>query len=562
MDAIDPNPSLHTTAPPPQVRHYRQVLLWPLALAPDERAGHAQPWEKLGQDGSWREVVDEVAGGTDRLTERHYSEFVAFLPYVQRFLYGEGRRRPGVDDPADPGSPMRVFRRRDIAAAQVITEPGHPPIVLQVQHIDLYFFYDLELVLLNVEVATDDLTLPQAQELMYRFGRGYPGGWRPGGQPLHSLHDLKWLDAQGRVLAQSDAADREGYLSFVAQHRAPRIAAHWAFLLAPLVSDHSPAPGALRYRQIEYYRMPTMAYLAVDDPRALSRADFVRLGLVTGTAGSDETLPYAAEHLSDFEARFCYDRFFSAGGAAPYTRYVCCGHALVVVGPAQAEFFRCGERGVLAQFRHQHYLLFLIAHVQKAALLMFSDRLVDALKRLDVRDAESVRRFKRGIRAAFESFLRFTHRYWFHAISEQAQVKALFQTTTAHLELDRLYPEVKQRIADMSDYLDADSLRRQANTVVRLTVVTILGLIGTITTGFLGMNLIAAADDPLPKRALAFAAVFAATAALTVYTIARSKRLSDFLDALSDERLSAWGKVRALAAVFVQVGPHPGRQPD
>ena len=39
----------------------------------------------------------------------------------------------------------------------------------------------------------------------------------------------------------------------------------------------------------------------------------------------------------------------------------------------------------------------------------------------------------------------------------------------------------------------ADSLRRQANTVVRLTVVTILGLIGTITTGFLGMNLLAEA---------------------------------------------------------------------
>ena len=41
----------------------------------------------------------------------------------------------------------------------------------------------------------------------------------------------------------------------------------------------------------------------------------------------------------------------------------------------------------------------------------------------------------------------------------------------------------------MSDYLDSDALRRQANTVVRLTVVTIFGLIGTVVTGFLGMNL-------------------------------------------------------------------------
>ncbi len=45
----------------------------------------------------------------------------------------------------------------------------------------------------------------------------------------------------------------------------------------------------------------------------------------------------------------------------------------------------------------------------------------------------SVRRFKRAIRASFEGFLRFTHRYWFHDIAEQAQTRALFRMTTAHL---------------------------------------------------------------------------------------------------------------------------------
>ena len=34
------------------------------------------------------------------------------------------------------------------------------------------------------------------------------------------------------------------------------------------------------------------------------------------------------------------------------------------------------ERRLLAQFRHQYFLLFLIAHFHKAALLMLSDRLV------------------------------------------------------------------------------------------------------------------------------------------------------------------------------------------
>jgi hypothetical protein len=205
---------------------------------------------------------------------------------------------------------------------------------------------------------------------------------------------------------------------------------------------------------------------------------------------------------------------------------------------------------VLAQFRHQHFLLFLIAHFQKAALLMFSDRLVEALKGLDVGDPGSVRRFKRAIRHSFEVFLRFTHRYWFHEVAEQAQARALFHLSATHLGLDPLYAEVKERIADMNSYLDADSLRRQANTVVRLTVVTIFGLIGTVTTGFLGMNLIAEADATLARKLWLFTLVFVPTIALTVYTMVKSKRLSDFLDAVSDERLTAWAKVKAFAAVW------------
>lgn len=549
-------PDTVATVPSPTVRHLRQLLLWPLRLL-QQGGGHGRPpWQvlrDLGDASPWREQVDEYTGDPGQFHERHYNEFVTFLPYVQRFLFGEGRsaRDDGELGDADAsGAPMRVFRRHDVARVRAWTQAGAEPIELQVVHVDLYFFFDVDVVLLNLEVQADGLGLAQAQEMLYRFGRAYPPGWDARGQPLHCLAGAEWLAADGSVLARSDAHDREAFLQHVAEHRAPRMAAHWAWLLRPLVADHSGEAGALRYRQIEYHRMPTMAYLALDDPRALTRADFIRLGLVTGAGGSDGALPYAEQHVADFEARYCYDRFWSAGGAAPDTRYLCCGHALVVVGRAEAEFYRCGQRGVLAQFRHPHFMIFLIAHFQKAALLMFSDRLVEALKRLNVQDAGSVKRFKRAIRGSFEGFLRFTHRYWFHEVAEQAQARALFHLTARHLELDPLYAEVKERIADMNAYLDADSLRRQANTVVRLTVVTIFGLIGTVTTGFLGMNLLAEAEAPLSRRLAFFALVFGLTAALTIYTMVKSKRLSDFLDALSDERLGAWGKVKALAAVW------------
>lgn len=556
----------------PQVRRLHQMLFWPLRLMPmgDAPGAPRRPWELLLKQADeppgrqpWREVVDEYTGETASFHERHYQEFVTFLPYVQRFLYGEGRSAPGGGDAAS-ASGLKVLRRHDVAQLRLRTRPEAPLLSLDVVHIDLYFFFDVDVVILNVELAGSELTLAQAQELLYRLGRAYPSGWDAEGLPLHTLVQAEWLDGAGRVLAASDAGERERFLAHVAQHRAPRLAAHWDFLLRPLVGDHSSAsdetsvdPGALRFRQIEYYRMPMMAYLALDDPQALSRADFVRLGLVTGAdTAPGGGLPFGAQHLEDFELRYCYDRFWHAGGAAPYTRYLCSGHAMVVVGRADAEFFCCRDRGVLAQFRHQHQLIFLIAHFQKAALLMFADRLVEALRRLNVNDADNVRRFKRSIRASFEGFLRFSHRYWFHEVAEQAQTRALFRLCARHLELEPLYAEVKARISDMSAYLETDSIRRQANTVVRLTVVTIFGMVGTITTGFLGMNLLAEAEAPLWRRLLVFGLTLVATIGLTVYTMAKSKRLSDFLDILSDERLKPGLKWRAFWAVW-----RPGSEP-
>ena len=554
----------------PAVRHFQQALLWPLRLMPvrGSEGKHAKPWQLLadmGERSPWREVVDEYNGGSGAFHERHYNEFVTFLPYVQRFLYGEGRTGGAKGKPGS-GSPMRVFRRHDVAAVQVVPRPGDAPIKLDVVHVDLSFFLDVDLVLLNVEVSTSNLSLEQAQELLYRFGRGYPAGWDTDGHALHCLASAEFLAADGTVLTKSDANQRDVFMDHVSTHRAPRIAAHWAWLLQPLVSDHSDESGPLRYRQIEYYRMPLMGYLSVDDPRKLSRNDFIRLGLVTGAGRSTSSfstaadpelgantaapLPYAEDHLADFEQRFCYDRFWSEGGTAPNTRYLCSGHSLVVVGDARSEFYGCRDRGVLAQFRHQHFMVFLIAHFQKAAMLMFSDRMAEALKNLDITEAASIRRFKRTIRDSFAGFLRFTHRYWFHEVSEQAQVRALFRMCANHLGLDPLYTEVKERIGEMNQYLDADSLRRQANTVVRLTVVTIFGLIGTVTTGFLGMNLLAEADAPLGRKLAIFAIVFVLTTALTIYTMVKSKRLSDFLDVLSDERATAWQKFKALGLVW------------
>ncbi|MCM8596267.1 CorA family divalent cation transporter [Accumulibacter sp.] len=539
-----------------RVGHFRQILLWPLQLMPLDPSGplaeHYQLLEKPTTDNPWRELADEFSGDPAQFHERHYSEFVTFLPYVQRFLYGEGSAHGA---PAPFGeSPIRVFRRHDVARVRMSFKDREEPIDFEVVHLDLYFFYDIDAVILVVEICADDLELHQVLDTLYRFGRAYPPHWDDDGSGGHCLRRCEWIGTQGDILAASDYERRSKYLHFVSRFRAPCISSHWEFILRPLVLHHSDESGPVRYRQIEYHRMPLLAYLAMDDPHSLTRGDFARLVLVTGP-GKKGSLPYSDEHLQGFESRYCFDRFWHPQAEQPGTRLMSCGHAFVMVGSAHDSYFCDLEKGLLGQFRHQFFLLALIPHFHKAALLMLSDRLVTALNRLEIGSAESVKQFKRAIRQILEVFLRFSHRYWFHEISDQTQARALFSMTRDHLGTERLYSELREEIQDMSQYLDSDSLRRQANTVVRLTVVTTAGLVATITTGFLGMNLIDAASAPLSERIVLFTLVAIPSLLLTGFAVAKSKPLSDFLEALSDERLSNRDKLAALVPVWRKKRP-------
>ena len=64
------------------------------------------------------------------------------------------------------------------------------------------------------------------------------------------------------------------------------------------------------------------------------------------------------------------------------------------------------------------------------------------------------------------------------------------------------------------------------------------------------MNLLAEADAPLSRKLLWFAVILVLTTWLTVYTMIKSKRLSDFIDALSDERHTFRTKLGVLARVW------------
>ena len=532
------------------VKEFRQFLIWPVQLMPLHDGAQIQNhFEALHAPGGkcpWRPLAAEFTGDPSQFSERYYREFAAFLPYVQRLLYGDRSAGAGVYG----RSPIRVYRRADIAKVRVVSHNG-AECILDLIHTDLYFFHDADVVILMLEIAGRDLPLPQVQDIMYRFGRAYPPGWTREGVAEHCFSRVEWLGASGEILSVSDYEKREKFLASVCKHQVEHIAAHWEFLLSPMTPSQSENPGLIHYRQLEFYRMPLMAYLALDKPALLTRADYMRLAFV-GPPGEPSKALHAGNFLRDFEAQYCYDRFYDPEHSPDRTstRLLCSGYAFVAVGDASRPLFTDAERGFLAQFRHQFKLLGMLVHFHKAALLMVSDRVVTTMSRLDIDRQTSVVRFRAEIRQTLEIFLRFTHRYWFSEVSEQATARDIFKMWSGHLGTDHLYKELREEIHDMNQYLETDMLSRQAVTILQLTVVTLLSLIGTVTTGFLGMNVFLFGEGTQVERTLMFLLVFGGTILLTFYTVMKSKRLAVFLDALSNEEASWKQRLKSLAEVW------------
>ena len=533
----------------PAIRHFREIVIWPIQLLPlrpgEQVQRHWRELESACAGHRWKRVTYDFRSESRQNQERRYKEFVTFLPYVQRFLYGAAAGQEIASARGEPS--INAFQREDIAAVRVTLAADSAPIVLGVGKINLYFFLDADIAIVAFEMHTNDLSIRQAQDLLFRFGRAYPAFWTSEPETDSCPHRVEWLGHAGEVLATSDFEDRAKYLEFVGKFRSSTVANHWAFLLEPLGLEYPGQTAPLRFRQLEHYRMPFMAYLAVDDPAALTRGDLVRLALVT-RPGEPDSLPYSESTLADFEKRYCEDRFWERGGLhfRGDTRIIVTGQTLSFVGRFDDEFYADDCSGLLGQFRHQYLLLFLIAHFHRAALLSMSDELAVAMNRLTVGDAPSVRNFKRTIRQMMEVFLRFTHRYWFHKVSQQPLAHAVYERLTRELGNVEHYQEVRNEVTDMNQYLDSDSARRQANTILRLTVVTIIGLIGTVASGLLGMNIIAEADKPLAERFVVFAVALIVTVVLTGLSVVYSKRLADVLDSLSDTRLNWGAKWRAV----------------
>jgi hypothetical protein len=174
------------------------------------------------------------------------------------------------------------------------------------------------------------------------------------------------------------------------------------------------------------------------------------------------------------------------------------------------------------------------------------------------------------VREALEVFLRFNHRYWFHEISNQLLAADIYKRWSHQLGSDALYADVREEARDINEYLDADRTRRTSDNAQRLTVVSACGMVGTVATGFLGMNIFSQSDLGGWEKTAIFLVVFIPTIALTAYTVLISRRLATFMEALASERMTwrekkdafrqIWFSAKKARTQRVAAGEAPGKR--
>lgn len=478
------------------------TLIWPLRLhttADRRNEGLVGDWAAEMCRGQIWKAKDPYDRERAPNSNEAYSEFVYFEPYVQRFLYGDRR-----DGSLPHATNFRLIQRDDVKRVAVTLLKGDAALLLDVIRLQLYLF-DTGVVLMVIEVSASNWSFDQTLTFQNFFRRSYPPYWsdhelqttHPEARPGQCPELVEWQKADGEPVG--DLSTYQFYSRFkesAYKNRLPAISAHWSSLLLPMQAyvGNAPAPGEWLYQHLGDERIPYMSYWAVDHPERITPGEWARLTFADGPGSSE--FPYAKIFLTGLQADYRYDRFWDvpadyvpslearAAEIEYKTRYVCAGYAFSVVGSSNDFNFKHPEWGVLAHYRAHYFQLGLIAHLQKASLLVIADRIAAEVRKLP--DSED----RTGYEAIEMDLTAFFDRYWFHDVSAQEQGRELFRWWTRHLRLAELSQQVRDETQFVNQVLRTRSDTRRNDFSAKLTKLATLAIGPALVASFWGMNIV------------------------------------------------------------------------
>jgi hypothetical protein len=447
---------------------------------------------------------------------QHLQAHAYFHPSIRQFLF---------DTRPYPNDYRLAFHRNDVTSLEVklnLRDEHEQLVRLSVLRCEIEVFR-MGTAILVIELASQGvLNLRQTQAIQNQlrrcyvpyfdgfenkheqveptYGRQYPLGVR-------LFRDDVCLDIGSEIGVQFDAQFKARFFGMPpSPHKtlmpdSIALAAHWNFLLAPLLTHPARDAVGLRFMPLGDDRLPILSYIALDQIHQVSEGDWARICFADNPG--DDQLPYAKQFLESFERDYCYDRYWYRSGESTDmpSRILSSGYAFAWVGSAKdKDYFTDARNGAYPIFRQVYSRVALMAHMQKAALQSVSMRLAELSQR-DYAQCTPPDYFELASKVDifYREFIEFTQVYWFDEVSPQLQGIELFTQWQKHLRSRALFDEVRQELQDLTSLVNMQEQKMQTESTKRLSWYAVAFGLVSLVAAFWTIDLKA----PAPKATTA-----------------------------------------------------------
>jgi hypothetical protein len=268
----------------------------------------------------------------------------------------------------------------------------------------------------------------------------------------------------------------------------PALLPHWRALLSPLALGAAPE-GGYSFALLDDFRMATMALLGTPSPFQVTDDDWQRLA-----QADTEDFSVYNPGFRDKELEQCvYDRWWDR----ERSRYMAFDHRYVVGPLTFTTLFRCEagniafwQQGLRDRWRQTMFQFFLLAHLQRASLLLLQQKAAALASRMASKQDES--NYLGAIADLHAEMAQFSSRIWIERCTENNQSQELYILLRKQLGLRALYENVLADKQILVEWANATMQARREDWRDKLAPDTLRLAIAALVFSLLGINILIA----------------------------------------------------------------------
>jgi hypothetical protein len=413
-------------------------------------------------DSGWNEPDPLDRGAGDDAHGFVYAEMAYFHPHVRTFLYGSKAPKAKAAEPVSEPE-TRLYRHAQSPKELEVEYKGWTG-RFEIRAVDLHHMRPDALLLSVRLAATDSVPWARALDAISLIRTvSFQHYLRKEEETADGKKITGWLGAEQDFLGRlhfggkSDesaekATDRKGEMKIAIDNRKPALIDVWRKLLEPLQKN------GLEVELLGDHRMAMTVFAGVPDPENITDDEWFALA----QADTADYPTYATAFLNDELRKAAYDRWWDLSKGKKH-RYLAGPLTFLSVTEWPKNEPPCTDRmrwtwrdRMRETWRRQQFHIFLLAHYQRAALLILEQRIAELTAK--IRPQAGIR-LDDDITLQFEELqgdiALFSSGHWFPEVSPQIQGQELYQLLRRHLCLDSLYKSVVEDRTLLGDWVEA-----------------------------------------------------------------------------------------------------------